>query len=144
MRRITLVLLVSIIFFVCLFNGLALLNSYLDPFSQPMPSIWLHKVEIENETNNLLITLCSNVYNNLEVSKVTVTDRFNSTNVLISSTNISINTTDGAGAYDFLVSIPIPKITPDNNAHYKMIIETNKGQHTLYFGPIPYYRGYIL
>ena len=56
-------------------------------WNQPMPSIWLHEVCIENGTNNLLVTLCSHVYNNLEISKITVID-LNSSNVLVASSDI--------------------------------------------------------
>jgi hypothetical protein len=110
-----------------------------DPVNPPLPSLMLHEVRIENETNNLLITLSSNVYDNIKFSKIDIAE-MESNYVLVSSSNVSTSKINDLYKFNYLISIPLGNITLTDHTNYYLVAESNKGRFTWYFDSIHHHQ----
>ena len=74
----------------------------------PLPSLMLHEIQIEKDTNNILITLSSNVYDNIELSRIDVAE-YESNYVLVSSSNGSTSKIHDSYKFNYLATIPLAR-----------------------------------
>lgn len=110
-----------------------------DPMNPPLPSLMLHEVRIENDSNNLLITLSSNVYDNIKLSRIDVAE-MESNYVLVSSSNVSTSKINDSYKFNYLISIPLGNITLTDHTNYYLVAESNKGRFTWYFDSIHHHQ----
>jgi hypothetical protein len=103
------------------------------------PSLVLHEVRIENDTNNLLIALSSNIYDNIDLSRIDVAEN-ESNYVLVSSSNVSASKINDSYKFNYLIIIPLGNIALTDHTNYYLVAESNKGLFTWYFDSIHHHQ----
>jgi hypothetical protein len=128
---------VIIIWIVCIFGTIWIgLTNYMEPMSLlQLPPLMLHQIQIENDMNNLLITLSSNAYDNLGLFRIDVVE-MESNHILISSSDVSTSKIHDSYKFNYLISIPLGNITLTDHTNYYLVAESNKGRFTWYFDSI--------